>query len=352
MIKINFNSFRLGLILTLGLLSVSCSNEVLNNTVSTYDNNVIINNLNKSEFVENQSFLPVNNGTQESKLYPDGESVFEWRFKLTDKSGNVLKNTDVKFSVEAISPLVGWRDVEEVAKRYGSSGAKLKTKVANGSIRLIGKLSGSVVKTDSEGIAKVLYTTSHIGGNEDQKATEKIVAKFVVDGNNETIENIIKTGYDDLIPVPTVDGALRIGDATGRYLQKDIVDLLLNIAQKIKSEKWEQPLTITAATLKWGGLYPPHFTHRRGGTFDFRPMSTDGLPTFCNTDGKFAANYDRKRTLDLIKILKNSGATEIIFNDPEGFKYGAKALSGHHNHLHVSWLESESRIVNINKSIF
>jgi len=331
---------KLALFVT-SIILVSCQNQDFNNITVT--NNQNINSFSSSEIIKSQSFLPINN----SKLQPDGESTFEWIIKLTDKEGNPLKNTEVRFSVEAIAPIIGWRNLEDVAKRYGSSSNKFKTKVNDGSIRLIGTVNPQIIKTNSEGIAKTIYKASHIGGNENNKASEKIIVKYGAD----VLENKVEIGYDDLVPIPIVENALRIGDVTGKHLQKDLVDLLLNIANKIKEEKWTQPLTITAGTLKWGGLYPPHFTHRRGGTFDFRPMSIDGLPTWCNTDGKFAPNYDREKTLELIKILKKSGATEIIFNDPEGFKFGAKSLNGHHNHLHVSWLESETHIVKINKNI-
>lgn len=335
--------------------------KVLNKFVLSVISVAVLTSCNNSE---TQLIQPVNNtnisansidnnfvALGDSKLQPDGESKFEWTVKLTDKNGQPLANTDVNFSVQPLNPLSGWRNVEEVAKRYGSSAAKLKSKVADGSIRLIGTVNPKVVKTNSQGIAKTVYTTSHIGGNENEKGSEKIIAQYKNGNESETLENKVEIGYDDLIPLPTVEGGLRIGDVTGKHLQKDIADLLLNVGNKIKNEKWGQPLTITAGTLKWGGLYPPHFTHRRGGTFDFRPMSTDGEPTFCNPNGTFAPNYDRAKTLELIKIFKQSGATEIIFNDPEAWKIGAKQLAGHHNHLHVSWLESESRIVTINKTV-
>ena len=95
-------------------------------------------------------------------------------------------------------------------------------------------------------------------------------------------------------------------------------------------------MTITAGNLRWGGLYPPHFTHRIGNEIDFRPMSFDGKPTWCNANGNYP-NYDREKTLALIKIFKDAGADEIYFNDPKSFEFGAKPLSGHHNHVHISW---------------
>src|SRR5690606_32007139 len=116
------------------------------------------------------------------------------------------------------------------------------------------------------------------------------------------------------------------------------------LGNKIKAEEWPQPLTITAGNLRWGGLYPPHFTHRRGASLDLRPMSTDGNPTWCSTNGECGANYDRQQTIRLVKILKAAGAVKIYFNDPETFAYGAQPLSGHHNHLHVTWLNGDNVI--------
>lgn len=321
---------RLSILALSSLFILSCSQDIqiINSTdnINTFSNpNIIKNNLRAIEG---------------AKLQPDGQSKFEYKIKLTDEDGKALVNTIVDFSVVPVSPGLAARDIEEIAKKYGSSATKFRQKVKDGSIKLIGTVEPKIVKTDSEGYAKTIYTTSHIGSNDEKKAVEKIVAKY----NNKIIEENLEIGYDDLIPLPVIEGALRIGDVTGKYIQKDIGEMLLSVGNKIKNEKWGQPLTITAGTLRWGGLYPPHFTHRRGGSLDFRPMSTDGNPTFCNSDGTFAPNYDRAKTLELLKIFKNSGAVEIFFNDPEAAKYGAKVLAGHHNHLHASWLESETKI--------
>lgn len=81
-----------------------------------------------------------------------------------------------------------------------------------------------------------------------------------------------------------------------------------------------------------------------GGSFDFRPMSTDGQPTRAETDGSHAPNYDRARTLTLIRIFFGAGAQVVYFNDPEGWTYGAKPLAGHSNHLHVSWLGQQAQL--------
>ena len=322
---------KTSVIFFLNLFILSCSNDI---QVEKLNDNVNLSGFNKTK---NFTLRAI----EEAKLQPDGQSKFEYKIKLVDENGKPLVNTIVNFSVEAINPLSGWRDIEEIAKKYGSSADKVKQRIRNGNIKLIGIVQPKSVKTDNQGYAQTIYTVSDIGSNENEKAREKIIAKY----NNKFSENILEIGYNDLIPLPVIDGALRIGDVTGKYIQKDVGQLLLNMGNKIKNEKWSQPLTITAGTLKWGGLYPPHFEHRRGGSIDFRPMSTDGNPTYCNTDGSFAANYDREKTMQLLKIFNESGAKEIFFNDPEAKKYGAKALAGHHNHLHVSWLSGETKIL-------
>lgn len=72
-------------------------------------------------------------------------------------------------------------------------------------------------------------------------------------------------------------------------------------------------------------------------------MSTDGNSTWCNTDGTHADNYEREKTLALIKIFKESGAIEMFFNDSQAKEFGVQPLAGHHNHVHVSWLQDKDR---------
>lgn len=270
------------------------------------------------------------------RLYPNGKGYYVYGIKVTDQNGNPIPGQRVTFKLAAVNPKGWWRNVDQVAAKYGSKAAKLRKRVENGQIKLIGQLSNNSAITDAGGIASVKYTVSNIGGNQSSIAQEKVIATIP----KSTTSQIIDIGLDYLNPISTISGGTRIVGATGRYIHKDLNQFLVNLGNSIKKAKWKIPLTITAGTLKWGGLYPPHFTHTIGVSLDFRPMSKDGKPTWCRTDGTHASNYDREKTLILVDIFKKAGANPIYFNDPKAKKYGARPLSGHHNHLHVSWLSA------------
>jgi hypothetical protein len=269
----------------------------------------------------------------ESFLTPDGKSKFEWVLKITDTTGRPLSGVPIRFYVMPINPSPIWRDVDELAKKFESTAQKFKDQVRNGTIKLIGTVNPITSITDINGEVKTTYTTSNIGSNSEESGKELLVASY----GNFTVEKIVNLSYKDLVPVPTIEGGLRISEATGKYVHKSVADTLVALAKKVINLEWKYPLTVTAANLRWGGLYPPHFTHRTGFELDLRPMSIDGKPTWCDTNGKFYPNYDREKMTELVKMLKATGAKEMYFNDPKLYEFGTKPLSGHHHHIHVSW---------------
>ncbi len=132
----------------------------------------------------------------------------------------------------------------------------------------------------------------------------------------------------------------------GRYLFPQLNQLLLKIGRAWKDStgtitiqlpKYPRHVTITGASMKWGGLNPPHLAHRFGGAVDLRPISTDGEPTEVG-----ASNYHRPGNETLVRILTQAEPppTQIIFGD----KINGVTLvrEDHKNHLHVSWLQRPS----------
>ncbi len=270
---------------------------------------------------------------------PDGEATFDWTIRITNYAGLPLQGIFINFDVQPVFPQS--RDVMKIATQYGNNSHQFLQRIKTGQISVLGKVSPSFVITDSNGLAKTNYKVSNIGSNDEIFAKEKIVARII----DENIDTVINIGYEDLVQIPTVEGGLQIFKATGRYVHNNLVEFLLNLGMTIRELNWPYPLYITAGSLKWGGLYPPHFGHRDGGALDISPVSTDGKATWCNPDGKYAANYDRRRTLGLIKLLHDSGATQIYFNDPEAKRLGAVPLADHSNHVHVSWSSKKQVLV-------
>ncbi|MCB1985593.1 MAG: Ig-like domain-containing protein [Burkholderiales bacterium] len=262
-------------------------------------------------------------------LYPNGTGTVMIPVTVTDQNNRPVPGVNVTFHVEAMNPTgTGWRTEDGMVARFGTkSRNKIRQRIQNGRIRLLGTLSRTTAITDSVGSAETLYTVSHIGGNQPQMATEHVITAIGTDSITTTTINI---GYDWMAPIPSVENGLRIIGAIGTHVHKDLVPRLQMLGETIARARWTYPVTITAGNLRWGGLYPPHFTHQQGTELDVRPMTTDGKRGTWQQK-----NYDRPRTQELVDLLTNIGAGKIYFNDPQII--GASRLAGHDNHLHVSF---------------
>ena len=220
---------------------------------------------------------------------------------------------------------------------------EFRNRVGSGQIKLLGTVSPRKVWTDSKGMAIVRYTVSNVGGNQRNIASERVSASYEAGVYRHEID----VGYD-FVPVPRIPKGLQIASHTaGRHCHKDLARFLKLLGQLVANAKWKRLVTITAASLRWGGLYPPHLSHQHGGTLDLRPMSTNGKETWCNQSGQHAENYDRHHTRILVRALKHSGAAKLFFNDPKLAADGAVPLDGHHDHIHVSWLKSAALLVSV-----
>ncbi len=267
------------------------------------------------------------------RLGPNGKDTARWSVTVTDQNGKPVPNAEVEFSVQAVYPLGWWRDLNEVKARYkGNAGWKGK--------RLLGSVSPTRVRTDSSGRALTTYTASHIGGDNPQRpGEERLTARL---SNGATVNATVKIGYTHLRPIKAVPGGLELTSrAKGAYAHKDLAAMLTSLGEEVKKAGWPQPVRLTEASYPWGGMIPPHSGHLHGLTIDLRPMSHDGNPTHagnstCPKASTHAGNYDRARTKMLADAFQSSAPVRL-FNDAE--IPSVSCASGHHNHLHVSWLE-------------
>lgn len=287
------------------------------------------------ETLQDKDISPLANGA----LPPDGASTGTWPVKVVDSNGTAVPGVTVNFTVSFVRPNQDWRTRQGIVNLYSANngnGAKAGQKVDNGQIRPLCTLNRSSVVTDASGIAEVEIRASHIGTDFAQtaRAQEKVVASIP----GGSIELLIDIGYTGLVAVPTVANGLVISGARGTYVHSQIGDFLQKLGNAVVNANWPHPIVITAASLRFGGLYPPHFTHKLGVTLDIRPMSTDGQQTWAKQDGTKAANYDFSRTRAVIKVLKDSEAPIVIFNGKDA---GGEVLAGHDDHIHVSWVTSE-----------
>jgi len=161
--------------------------------------------------------------TTPTHLYPNGASWAEVGVQLT-RGGAPAPNIPVDFSVEAVRPTNGWRNVNEVAGRMRGNAAEFRRRVGSGAIKLLGTMSPGRVNTDSNGIAKSRYIVSNIGGNQGSMALERIS----MSSQAGVTRHDINIGYD-FVDVPTVSGGLRIVGATGRHCQNGLSGFVQNL---------------------------------------------------------------------------------------------------------------------------
>ncbi|MCY4558640.1 MAG: YARHG domain-containing protein [Chloroflexi bacterium] len=163
------------------------------------------------------------------------------------------------------------------------NGLKVERLVNQGVIRVLGTLSTSSATTGSDGVATVTYQTSHIASDfsQNNRAREKIVATLS-NGKQRTLN--LNIGWRGLQQIDNVPGGHRVIGARGTRVRPKLRKFLKTLGDAVKGAKWPHPVTVTAASLRRGGQYPSHFTHKKGLTLDLRPMSTDGESTWTKKD--------------------------------------------------------------------
>lgn len=88
-------------------------------------------------------------------------------------------------------------------------------------------------------------------------------------------------------------------------------------------------------SLRRGGRFPPHHSHRKGVDFDVRPLRKRGTgPVSVGRSG-----YSREYTRDMIKVfIETCQVRKVYFNDLSIARSMDKVSThpGHHNHVHFN----------------
>ena len=256
-----------------------------------------------------------------SRSYPpDGKSMGTIFATVIDQYGKAIPGQLVRFNLSYVRPSGNWRSADGMRSLYNQnngSGDKAKRLVNQGVIRVLGTLSASSATTGSDGVASVIYQTSHIGSDFSQssRACERIVATL---DNGERKSLDLNIGWTGLKEIQSVSGGLRVVGARGTRVHPELYKILKILGDSVNMANWPHPVTVTAASLRWGGQYPPHFSHKHGLTLDLRPMSKDGRSTWAKQDGSSANNYDLTRTKRLILVLKEFGGTVFLMEEMRG----------------------------------
>jgi hypothetical protein len=119
-----------------------------------------------------------------------------------------------------------------------------------------------------------------------------------------------------------------------------LIEALVVVAAEWKRRGNTMPLVYGDISLRYGGHFPPHVSHREGIDVDIRPIGyKPGRSIYGGT------NYNRAKTRELIKLIINNGVLpvgmannkiQIGFQDPVLVGEGLTLdWSGHKDHFHV-----------------
>ena len=268
-------------------------------------------------------------------LLPIAANSAELIIGLVREDGTPASGVIVTASVRPLTlSSASWRTRGGLTARWPHRAAeKLRNRIDQGFVRLQGVLESLTATTDGNGNATFTIKAWHICGNEAVPATDRVT--FSWNGGSSSFDIACGVAGLQLLPSDRSAGVVTKSGIRGKYAGKPIVNNLLQVGEAWKKARKPKGIvdyiTITDGSLRWGGLIPPHLTHRFGGTVDIRPISTDGNPTSIGQK-----NYSRIYTEGLTDLLHQSGATEVRFGEQ---LRGVTRVSGDHkDHIHVSWL--------------
>ena len=272
-------------------------------------------------------------------LFPANGNSVTFTVTLKYQNGNPAPGKPVTSTSRPVQ-LTGadWRDVNALAPQFGSEGERtIRSRVASGVVRLRARVDPVVAVTDANGRATFRVDSFHVCGNEDQPAADEIAFSSEAGVSRARVKSAVE-GLTALVDSP--GSGLTTAGLRGRHMHPQIINVLKAIGaawQNVggKPDGMPNHITVTGATMRWGGLNPPHMTHRFGGTCDIRPIGTrDGSVSVGD------AHYHREATGIIVDLLRRTGATEIRFAD--NLPGVTKVDASHKNHIHASWLKNAS----------
>jgi hypothetical protein len=262
------------------------------------------------------------------------ESSLAWTLTLQYPDGKPAVGVRVTASRRA-ETLTGanWRTVDGLVARWPASSAqKLRERIEQELVRLGARLDKNSAVTNANGEVTFTIGAWHVCGDESLCGSDRITLSWP-DGS---LPIVLRCGVPGMVAVPNEPSNGLIVTGNNYFVRPVLVEILRAIGQAWrdttgKPSGMPDHFAVTDASIRWGGLKPPHLTHRFGAAVDVRPISTDGRPTSVG-----AANYSRDGTKVLIDYFHQAGATEIRFAD--NLPYVTAVDATHADHLHVSWL--------------
>lgn len=118
--------------------------------------------------------------------------------------------------------------------------------------------------------------------------------------NKGSLVNGVQLPASDMVRIPDPD---KVWGTT-----HTIQNLLVAIASFRRDSGYDQPLTISSISLKKGGRFGPHSSHRTGRDVDIRLPRKPGAPK-----GEAPSSIDWTYTWKLVEALVSTGEVEYIF---------------------------------------
>lgn len=251
--------------------------------------------------------------------------------------GLLAEGTEVSCEVSPLSLTdKKWRTADGLLQQFREATEArretIRKHIQSGVIRLGISIAPQTAWADPNGKAVFRVGGFHICGNDDTPASDMVLAK-APDGTTRAVVQSAVDGLE-LLQDDKSNGIALAESMIGRHLQPKIIEVLRSIGRAWLRERppgTPECVTITAASLRWGGIYPPHSAHRFGGAVDIRPIGVGAPPIVVGS-----ANYHRPGTELLVAIVARTCPSQIIFH--ETFPSVTYDDPSHSNHIHVSWL--------------
>ena len=146
-------------------------------------------------------------------------------------------------------------------------------------------------------------------------------------------EPVPVTKKSEFVLLPSTGTGYYFKGGLEQYAKPEVVENIKKIGESWAKLNYGTDLRVTALSLATPGPSPGHLEHQNGNDVDIAPVRNDSAKTGVTyTNTKF---YSRIRTEALINLLRQYGATKIIFDDPNISNTIKDPSYAHPNHLHV-----------------
>lgn len=277
----------------------------------------------------------INQAIPEATIFPKNGNYLVWTLTLTYSDGSPASGIPMSVSSQPYTLTgSGWRTPNGLANRFlGGSRTTVLQRYAAGVLRLQAPISPTSGQTDLQGEFSVRVDNFHTCGNESTPGSDLVTISYA----SQSSILKINCAVPGLVNIPdNPAGGLITSGLVGRHLDPLLLAAMQNLGRAwrdVPNKPSHTPdfLAITGATMRWGGINPPHLTHKFGGTIDLRPIGSKAGNVDHHDD-----EYDPIGTQAIVTALVNMGASLIIFSD--NLVGVTKVRSDHSSHLHVSFL--------------